>query len=58
MKRNILTGFFIIILTISICCSQKTESDKVPLDVKEAEMKDSTRFDEAIDSVDSFNDSL
>ena len=42
----------VIVLPLWSCSQEKKEDDKVPLEVKEAEMKDSTRLDPAVDTAD------
>ncbi len=55
MKRYIFIIFFGIAFVGLSCNNKNQESDKVPAEVKEAEMKDSTRLDAADDSLTVYN---
>ncbi len=51
MKRLTLLGLmalFVLALTVSCGKKESEESDKVPLEVKQAEQMDSTRLDSAV----------
>ena len=54
MKRFLVLLFIALFaLGLAVGCGQKeaAEDDKVPADVKEAEMADTTRLDEVVDSL-------
>lgn len=53
MKKFIADLIIVLVLILIVSCIQtdKKESDKLPPEVKEAEMKDSTRFDEGLDTL-------
>ena len=54
MKRFLvllLVALFAIGLTVGCGQKEAAEADKVPADVKEAEMADTTRMDEVVDSL-------